>query len=111
MVCDIEEVVDDLSGDELDNADQEIEEIKDEEDNEGQEIEEIKGVIDDIDEDDEDGDEILLNSSNLQVELNQDLLLEDTETSNLLQDDVATTVDETNNEGTVQFNQAFAFLE
>ena len=108
MVCDIEEVVDDLSGGELDNADQEIEEIKDEKDNEDQEIEEIKGEIDD---NDEDGDEILLNSSDLQVELNQDLLLEDTETSNLLQDNVATTVDETNNEGTVQFNQAFAFLE
>ena len=108
MVCDIEEVVDDLSGGELDNADQEIEEIKDEKDNEDQEIEEIKGEIDD---NDEDGDEILLNSSDMQVELNQDLLLEDTETSNLLQDNVATTVDETNNEGTVQFNQAFAFLE
>ena len=99
MVCDIEEVVDDLeSGGELDE-------------DEDQEIEEIKGEIDDNDEDDEDGDEILLNSSNLQVELNQDLLLEDTETSHLLQDNVATTVDETNNEGTVQFNQAFAFLE
>lgn len=108
MVCDIEEVVDDLSGGELDNADQEIEEIKDEKDNEDQEIEEIKGEIDD---NDEDGDEILLNSSDMQVELNQDLLLEDSETSNLLQDNVATTVDETNNEGTVQFNQAFAFLE
>ena len=99
MVCDIEEVVDDLeSGGELDE-------------DEDQEIEEIKGEIDDNDQDDEDSDEILLNSSNLQVELNQDLLLEDTETSNFLQDNVATTVDESNNEGTVQFNQAFAFLE
>ena len=111
MVCDIEEVVDDLSGGELDDADQKIEEIKDEKDNEDEEIEEIKGEMDDNNEDAEDDDDMLLNSSNLQVELNQDLLLEDTETSNVFQDNVATTIDETNNEGTVQFNQAFAFLE
>ena len=45
-----------------------------------------------------------------QAALNQDLF-EDTETSNVIQDSVGSTVDTNNNEGTAQFNQAFAFLE